>query len=114
MSPIAPSSDDDASPPESVARPTLAQVREFSDVQVLDFLDREMVFSQSDPSMRAAFLSQHVGGRALLRKCYKDENFLRAVLPIHLVMDIATVVCALYTTAGMTTILSSSKYLCSL
>jgi hypothetical protein len=45
-----------------------------------------------DPSMRARFLSQHIGGRALLRKYYKDENFLRTVLPINLVQEIATVV----------------------
>jgi hypothetical protein len=96
---------------EILAPVTLTQVREYTDHQVMEFLDCASVFDDIDPSLRTAFENLHFGGRNLIKKCYNND-YLKKVIPFHLAQEISFVVRKLYAEAGARIVLSSSKCLC--
>ncbi|KAA8895201.1 hypothetical protein FN846DRAFT_997517 [Sphaerosporella brunnea] len=81
------------------APPTLAQVRLFTQDEVIEYLDCSGIFEGLRPSFRDHFAAQSIKGRHLVMRCYKAD-FLAPSLGLNVSEDIAELVKGLYAAAA--------------
>jgi hypothetical protein len=89
--------------------PGLAEVREYSQAEVLEFLQRKEVLDGMMPEVWEEVRKTNIAGRHLLDRCH-DPAFLTPHLGPAISDDIAKLVEKLYAAAGMSCFRSSPKY----